>query len=463
MRSLTWKLILAFLLVSVTVALLGAGLARWLTAQEFNRLVLDQAQNRFIGEVSAYYRANRSWDGILEYMRRGAALPAPVIPRNQPLPQPPAAGQPGAPFVFALADLDGVVVLPARPYLTGQRLSQADLAQASPVEVDGQVVGNALATGRAPELEPREQRYLERLNQALLFAVLGAMGVALILSALLARALTRPLRELTRAIRAMAGGEFDQQVPVRSDDELGELATAFNQMSADLARAELARQQMTADIAHDLRTPLTVIGGYAEALRDGVLKPSAERFETMYNEVQHLQRLVDDLRTLSLADAGKLSLNYQPLAPDALLARVAAAYEHRAGQASIDLRLEAPPGLAQFEGDEERLVQVLGNLVSNALRHTPAGGRIVLGAGAARGAIQLWVQDDGEGIPAEALPYIFDRFYRADASRPGGGESGLGLAIAKSIVEAHGGSIAAASQPGEGTRFSLTLPAGPER
>ncbi|MFQ5344318.1 MAG: sensor histidine kinase [Anaerolineae bacterium] len=230
-------------------------------------------------------------------------------------------------------------------------------------------------------------------------------------------------------------------------------------MSADLARANELRRRMTADIAHDLRTPLTVIGGYIEALRDGVLPPIPQRFDTIYSEVEHLQRLVEDLRTLSLADAGELTLNRQPTSPRFLLERQAAAYQHLAAQRKVALQVEAGPDLPQIDVDRERMAQVLGNLVGNALHHTPAGGRVTLSAAGQADAVLLAVEDTGEGIAPADLPRVFDRFYRADASRrQAEGESGLGLAIAKAIVEVHGGGISVASERGRGTRFTIALP-----
>jgi len=248
-------------------------------------------------------------------------------------------------------------------------------------------------------------------------------------------------------------------VPVRSQDELGELATAFNQMSSDLARANALRRQMTADIAHDLRTPLTVITGYLESLRDGVLKPSPGRFDAMYSEAQHLQRLVEDLRTLSLADAGELPLNRRPTSPRALLEELAAAYEHRAAQAGVTLQVRANHYIPLIQVDPDRIKQVLSNLISNALRYTPTGGQISLTATRHDDQVLLSVQDSGMGITPEALPHIFERFYRGDPARPGQeGESGLGLAIARSIVKMHGGRIWAESDPGAGSTFIIALP-----
>jgi signal transduction histidine kinase len=256
----------------------------------------------------------------------------------------------------------------------------------------------------------------------------------------------------------MASGELEQAVPVNSVDEIGELAAAFNQMSRAVSRANSARRQMTADVAHELRTPLTVIAGYVEAMRDGVLAPTPERLSVIYSEMEHLQHLVGDLRTLSQADAGELKLSLQPLDPAEVLQQTSAAFAHQAAQKGVRLELLLDSGLPRVLADETRLDQVLDNLLSNALRHTPSGGRVVLAASATGGRVRLAVQDTGPGIAPEALPYIFDRFYRADGSRSEEtGQSGLGLAIAKALVEAHGGTISVEAAVGQGTTFGIEL------
>jgi two-component system, OmpR family, sensor histidine kinase BaeS len=253
-------------------------------------------------------------------------------------------------------------------------------------------------------------------------------------------------------------------VTVRSSDELGALAASFNQMSADLAHASTLRRQMTADIAHDLRTPLSVILGYTEALRDGKLPPEQDIFDTLHIEAQHLQHLINDLRTLSLADAGELPLTRQIIEPQALVERAAATYRIQAQAQGITLETYCAPSAPRIDVDVERMAQVLGNLLSNALRWTPTGGTVFVRADAAKGGVRLKVTDTGAGIAAEDLPHIFERFYRADAARRRNeGSSGLGLAIAKGIVEAHGGTISAASEPGNGTTFTITLSAAHER
>ncbi len=450
-RSLTVKLTLAFLLVSLIGVILVAVFSRAITEREFDRLALRQAQNRFVEDVTTYYQYYGSWQGVDEALRH----------RPPPTPQP---GQKPPLFLpsrlrFGLTDRQGTVVIPGGPYQVGDRASAAVLAQGTPLEVDGQEVGTIFFTNTPPPRDPLEEQYLARINQALLIAAGTATLVALVLGVFLARALTRPLREITTATQAVAKGDLAQAVPVRSEDEVGQLAESFNRMSADLARVTQLRRQMTADIAHDLRTPLTVISGYLEALRDGDLQPTPARFEAMHDEAQHLKRLVQDLRTLSLADAGELPLNLEPVLVPDLLARVAAAFRHQAQQQQVDIRLEPQAGLPRLQADSERLVQVLGNLVSNALRYTPQGGEIILSVQTRAEGLLLTVRDTGSGIASDELPHIFNRFYRADKSRrQEEGESGLGLAIARAIVHAHHGTIRAESEMGQGTAIHIQLP-----
>ncbi|NDJ78489.1 MAG: HAMP domain-containing protein, partial [Chloroflexi bacterium] len=370
------------------------------------------------------------------------------------------------PGPFLLVDLNNIIVFPPDARGFGTPLRTADLEDAEPLTLDGETIGYIVTQENEELRNAAEDNYEQRINRIFLAAGGGALALAVLLSVLFAQGLTRPLREITAAIRAVAGGDLGQQVPVRTQDELGHLAAAVNQMSADLAYSNQLRRQMTADIAHELRTPLTVLAGYLEALRDGVLEPRPDRLETMHAEAQHLQRLVEDLRTLSLADAGELPLERGLVDVGEVQRQVIGAFAHQAEQQGVTLEPRTPADLPPLDADRERLAQVLGNLVSNALRYTPAGGQITLGATHTSGTTTLTVQDTGRGIAPEHLPHIFERFYRADTARQTSGdantsengESGLGLAIVRSVVEAHGGSITADSALDQGTTFTITLP-----
>jgi len=360
-------------------------------------------------------------------------------------------------LVITLADKDGVVLYSNRPGDTGISLSARELSNATPIVMDGETVGLlVLRLAQSPFAPGTPERlFLNNVNQAIILGALLAVLVALLLGGFFAYTLTRSLRELTAATREIAGGDLGYQVEVRSRDELGELAASFNQMSADLAKSNHARRQMTADIAHDLRSPLSVILGYTEALNDGKLEGTAEVFGVIHREAGQLSHLIDDLRTLSLADAGELPLDLQPVSPQEILVEVSRAYKQQAELKEIALSLDTAPDLPGIIADPNRLNQVLGNLMSNALRYTPPGGEIILGARMEREQLVITVQDNGKGIAGEDLPYIFNRFFRSDPSRSEHGETGLGLAIARSLVELQGGEISVESEPGMGTTFMI--------
>lgn len=440
MHSLASKLTLAFLLVGITGTLLVALAVTRSTQREFDRFLQNRYETDLVEELGRFYAQTNSWENITAIVARGRRrsqiemLPVTVI------------------------DTTGKVIYSQRgtPEISPQQREDA-----APITVNGAVVGYAiLDTTNLPWVAPGpspEALFLGRVRGATILGVASAIGVALLLGFLLARTLTRPLRELTSATRSLTQGHLGAQVSVQSQDELGELALSFNQMSADLARSAQQRRQMTADIAHDLRTPLSVILGYAEALSDGKIKGDPDIYAVIHGEAQHLQRLIEDLRLLSLADAGELTLNRQSVSPHTLLQRAFAAHIISAEERGVALTLAPAAELPAVFVDPERIAQVLNNLVSNALRHTPAGGQIRLWAKATANAVILHVEDTGEGITPEHLPHIFERFYRADAARTQS-ESGLGLAIARSLVQAHGGTISATSTPGRLTTFTVTLP-----
>ena len=331
-----------------------------------------------------------------------------------------------------------------------------------PVQLNGRTVAYLLASGRPPDPDARSADFLRRTGRAVALVMLAAALVALLVGVLISRALLGPLRVLLAAIRALQGGDRTAPLPSGRDDELGELLGAFGRMRDELTRQQRARRQLTADIAHDLNTPLAVLSGSLEGLVDGTFKPSPERFARLLRQAAQLSGLVRDLRFLASADAGELPLHRRPLDLRELLGEVALGFQALGARQGVTLSARLPPGPLTAEVDPGRLTQVLQNLLGNAFQHTPAGGHIELTGAEAGAQVALVVRDSGVGIPPEQLPHVLDRLYRGDEARSGD-HSGLGLAICKSIVEAHGGTITVESAPGEGTRVEVRLPraAGP--
>jgi len=451
MRSLAFKLTLAFLFVGVIGAVLVAVFVGMQTRRQFDQFLSESYEDTLVERLVAYYEQNGSWQGanriLMQNYRDNNS--SDFEDRQRPLP-------------WIVVDETGSPVTSGGQVRSDRQINARDLQEGVPIQIEGETVGYLVRIpferdqGQNPS---PEETFLARVSQGIWMSFAVAAIVALLVGVVLARTITNPIKELTGATTAVAQGELGRQVDVHSKDEIGALANSFNQMSTDLANASQQRRQMTADIAHELRTPLSIIMGYTESLRDGILPPDTETFDIIHDEAENLSRLVQDLRTLSLADAGKLALHFETLPPSELLQTVAAKYKHQAGQQNILLKVEADANLPEIEVDPGRMEQVLGNLVSNALRFTLAYGEIVLTAVQPDpNHIQLAVTDNGEGIPADILPKIFDRFYKADQSRQAHeGESGLGLAIARSIVRMHEGNIEVTSEVGKGTAFTITL------
>jgi two-component system OmpR family sensor kinase/two-component system sensor histidine kinase BaeS len=313
---------------------------------------------------------------------------------------------------------------------------------------------------RTPE-DPSPGRFIFPLLFAVFLLALALWRVGTVA----AKRFTMPLSETMKAADAMAAGDLSARVPEEGSGDFRHFAGSFNRMAGALQTADRQRRELLADVAHELRTPLTVIQGNLEGLRDGVYEASPEHLDLVLDETRKVGRLVDDLRLLTLAEAGQLPLDLQILDVRQLLTDVRDSFACRAGDAGVALVLDVPDALPPLAGDPQRLGQVLGNLLANALRHTPAGGQVTLTAALdpddpVPSHVLLRVADNGQGIPAEDLPRIFDRFWRGDPARShgAGAGSGLGLAIAKGLVEAHGGGIWAESRVGEGTTISLGLP-----
>ena len=286
-------------------------------------------------------------------------------------------------------------------------------------------------------------------------AVLFAIAITFFISG---RVLS-PVRALTAAAHKLGKGDLSQRVNIDDKGEIGELATTFNSMAGNLERDEQLRRQMVADIAHELRSPLTNIRGYLEAIRDRVMRPDEKNVASLYDETMLLARLIDDLQELSLADAGELKLYRADEELPDVVEQAVSAVRPKALEKGLALGTDMAANLPTVYVDFLRIKQVLLNLLENAIVHTPSGGTIIVEARPAGEMVEISVTDTGEGIPPDELPKIFERFHRVDKSRTRAtGGSGLGLTIARSLVEAHGGKIQAQSEPGKGSRFSFTLP-----
>ncbi|MBK9927587.1 MAG: HAMP domain-containing protein [Anaerolineales bacterium] len=456
MRSISTKLIVAFLSIGIISVAIIFLTARWNTRQEFIKFLSDQSQSNLVTGLSTYYQENGSWNGAdVVFFQSNNHQPGAGVGAPNPRPD---IRQP-----FTLTDPNGYVLISNGNLKTGEKVSEDEFDLGIPIKQNDVVIG-VLVPIRAPfQGNPRELEFIERTNITLLYGALVGAIIALILGVVLSRTITRPIRELTQATHAVSEGDLDQKVQVRSSDELGELAKAFNKMSAELMRSVNARKQMTADIAHELRTPLSLILGHAEAVHDGVLPPTKENFEIIREEATRLEHLVNDLRTLSLADAGELAMTFQPTEPERLLQEVAALYQYQTQKKNILLELDIASPLPTLELDPGRMTQVLTNILDNATRHTPEGGIITIAAKQIDKTVEISIQDSGPGLSPEETEKIFERFYRTDTSRQRDGAllsgSGLGLAIAKSIVQAHSGQLSAKSEPGKGLRVIVSLPA----
>ncbi len=485
MRSLWLKLMGAFVLVIIVgLAVVTVGTNRAIIGQ-FRLYVSRGGQlraQRLAPLFAEYYAQSGSWQGVetlLQGSQAGNMMGSGMMGRGM-MNHGPMGGEKdwigwgmwsmGGGDRLILADANGVVVADTEGELTGQQLSAAERENGAPVTVGDEMVGTliiAMAEGRPTP----EQDFMDAVNRSILMAGVVAGIIALALGFVLFRHITAPLRALTEAAGDIAAGDLTRRVDIHSNDEMGQLGRAFNTMTEALARQETLRRNMVADIAHELRTPLTVIQGNLEAVLDDVYPLSKQSVADVHRQTLLLSRLVDDLRELALAEAGQLKIERGPVELPAVVAQVVNSVTPQSEEQGVALVTELPPDLPPISGDAQRLRQVFLNLLSNALRHTPRGGRITISARLVDTTVEVRVADTGAGIAPQDLPHVFDRFWRAAPSRTRqNGGTGLGLSIVKQLVEAHGGHIHAespatrprAGEPGQGTAFVFTLPVATE-
>lgn len=411
-----------------------------------------------VDTLEEYYQSKGSWQGVEQIFdaanMMGQGMSSPGFRHGQGQSMGMGAGM----MQFELAAPDGMVFYDNSGIATGSRLSQEELDHSiSLVGARGEPIGYLLIGGGGVLSSGNQQLLLDILNTAALSAGAVAIAVGLIVALLLASGLIRPVRKLTRAAQEMASGDLSQRVQIKGGDEIAVLGKSFNKMAESLEESEQQRRAMTADIAHELRTPLAVQRAQVEAMLDGVYPLEEGNLIRVLEQNELLSRLVEDLRTLALVDAGELQLDKTQIELGELIGRLVERFKPAAG--SRRLTIHSTQREFMVEADPTRIEQILNNLLSNAIRHTPEGGEISVSISGDGKDAFIEVRDSGEGIPSEALKKIFDRFYRAQPSRSRGeGGSGLGLAIARHLALAHGGELSAANHPQGGAVFRLRLP-----
>lgn len=459
LNTLWVRLTLAFTLVILVAVGAIAILINQSTGAEFRQYITHSkmmASGSGIEQLVAYYQQQGSWEGVEDLLGRGILL-GPSMGRPFP-------GTMRGHLDAVLTDADGKIVFDSAAKTTGTKLSSRELDRALSITNadDGQIIGYLLIAMPDPQnrLGALEQRFLDRLQSLLIVGAALAVGLGLIIGAILSRSLTAPLQRLADAARAVGSGDLSQQLKVEGSTEIAKVGQAFNEMTTALEEAEKLRQNLMADVAHELRTPLSVLQGNLRALLDDIYPLEKIEITRLYDETRLLSRLVDDLRELAQAEAGQLGLNLQSTEIGEVIRVAVANFEPAAEAKEIHLIAEIANGLSPVLADPDRLAQVLRNLLINALRHTPPGGHISVSAVKTGDVVETAVTDDGEGIAPDDLPHVFDRFWRAEPSRSRAeGGAGLGLAIVKAIVEAHGGQVSAASDElGRGSTFGFTLP-----
>ena len=446
------KLGLSFaVLILLSVALVYFLTARGINSQfaEFRDRSKEQVAQQVCGLLAAYHERTGVWVGVDRLLcnQYTVLINGLLIVRRTSL----IGG-------FCIADEDGTIVVTTEEGRVGTPLTPKELAVGLPIAAGDERYGTLFLCGQGAVLDPTEAEFLGSAKRSALIGGGIASGVALFLSGLLISQVLSPLRRLSSATERIARGDLTERVCLKAKDEFGQLGESFDRMVDNLSRSERVRQTMTADIAHELRTPVTIIQGNLEAVLDGVYQPTAETIAPIYEETLHLGRLIDDLRDLALADAGELRLDKEPTDLGALVSQV---------METVRLSIEKGPrieadidsSLPKLAVDPKRVRQVLANLVSNALRYTPPDGEVRVSVVQEAGEAEVRVADSGPGISAEDLAHLFQRFYRGDAARSRAvGGSGLGLAIAKQWVEAHGGRIWAENGKAGGAVFAFRLP-----
>ena len=471
--SMRWRLIGAFILIILVALGTVAVVARYATQQEVATFLGHGGQvglENLANNLENYYAENGAWTGadalfagsgsLGRGQGQGAGNGAGSGNAGGNTNNNVTAGVNATGDDHVLTDVNGQVVFSPVDAEVGTVISADLLSSAIKLEVSGKVVGYLFPESGVPSLpDDFEELLIERVNKASLLAALISGGVAIVLALIFAAIILKPVQGLTKAVDKMAEGDLSQRVAVKGGGELAALGNTFNQMAASLQDVEERRRSLTADIAHELRNPLAIQRAHLEALQDGVYPLTLENLALIGEQNQQLTRLVDDLRTLALADAGELSLNMRPVDLVEICTETDARFQPQAGAKSVQLSVNCPIRALAVLGDRERLRQILDNLMQNALRYTPEGGWIKIQLQRQGHHAVISVHNNGPAISDEAMAHLFERFYRADKARDrASGGTGLGLAIARKLAEAHGGTLIGENHTEGGVVFKLVLP-----
>jgi len=427
------------ILIVITVFSFATGERNWSIMDELQR------PGGTVEQLIHYYNSRTSWRNVDVFLA-GVQSTYRITPQFS--------------VSFAFTDAEGKLLYTSHPTRRDPD-TIVSFNEQLPINVDDETAGylNVMQI-ELPDALDWQSEFLGWLGHWLWLIVLAGVTVGVISGVLISRTLAAPMSHLSQAAKAIGDRKLSSRVQASGTVEVIELANAFNDMAEGLEEAETLRRNMVADVAHELRTPLTVLQGNLRAIIDGVYPMDTSEIASLYDQTLVLRRLVTDLHELSQAEARKLALNMQPMDMELLLSRLASTFEPVAEERQITIYSEIESELPIVRGDSTRISQVLNNLLDNALRHTPEGGHISIHAYRSGENLRLTVSDTGQGIAPEHLPYVFERFYRADRARARQtGGSGLGLAIARAIIEAHAGTICVAS-PGvdQGSTFTIDLP-----
>jgi len=478
-RKLSHKLIALLTLIVIAGSGMTLLVVTITTGSQFRHFVKESDRRRAeqLSRVfAAYYQSEGSFNGVDRLLatpgsdgtRDAAPERAPDMGgmmRGMSAPMGQMMFDMAAPEPLLLTSTDGRVVADTVPGRVPPDAGELARKYGVPVTVNGRGVGWLLFGSMIDStFNPLQIQFLHSLRLAVVISAVTSALLAVLFGSLFLAGLVRPLRDLTGAAESITRGQMDAPIPVRGRDELAALASSFRTMRDTLVETQQSRRQMFRDIAHELRTPVTLLHGEVEAMLDGVYEITPESVRSLQEEIDILGRLISDVRLISSMDNNDFQLVREPTDVGALLTRVGSAFGKSALQAGITIETHVSPDLPPVTADRERLIQVISNLVLNAIHHAAGSDTLVLSAlpsGTAQTDVHVTVSDNGRGIAAEDLPHIFDRLYRADRSRNRKtGGSGLGLAIARQIVEAHGGTIRAESSPGEGTTIHIILQSG---